>query len=48
MTVYKKITKTSIEDIHKMGENARLLVKLKLTPEKMASNAWMVLKQVYK
>ena len=44
----QKITKTSIEDIHKMGENARLLVKLKLTPEKMASNAWMVLKQVYK
>ena len=39
-----KFNQISLDTFHKMGENARKLVKNKLTPQNMASNAWSVLK----
>lgn len=41
-----KFNQIGLDAFHKMGENARKLVKNKLTPQNMASNAWSVLKSL--
>ena len=42
----KKIGETTIEKFRQMGENACFLVKNELIPDKMATKAWIVLKQM--
>lgn len=41
-----KLTTTPLDKFREMGENARELVRTKLTPQKMAENAFSVIKRV--